>query len=411
MTGTPSPDIPRPRNGAQTGPLGKSAGDASTPDGPLDGRLLLHVSLSRLWQVRDHIDQGRGGLVLCGDGAAGKARELRKEGFTAPLLVDPEVYTSHVATPEAPFPQTEDAGLFFGDPQFDDPLRVSVDRQRAAGVTAAITPTGYIQAEDSESLLAAALQVQALDDPALVFAAPVDVAWLHEDDSVAQLIGALRLAKGPKALMLGGQMDPLGRFPQAVGNLRHVLASVPGAALMRTDLAVFGALAHGASFGSYGTTGSLRHIVPPGQPTQSSRAIMRSPHVLVPELMGFFLGAKIAKAFAAADRPRCNCAFCDGAGLDRFTSMLGETQRQAAAHNVQTMGSWLRAVMAAPAGYGRQLRWHEMCRGAVEHYPVLNASIDQKGTFKADAQLRRWAALVPEAVPAGGKAPAGQRTR
>uniref|UniRef100_UPI003C7DBF71 hypothetical protein n=1 Tax=unclassified Streptomyces TaxID=2593676 RepID=UPI003C7DBF71 len=411
MTGTSSSDIPRPRNGAQAGPFGESAGAALTPGGLLDGRLLLHVSLSRLWQVRDHIDAGRGGLVLCGDAAAGKAMELRREGFTAPLLVDPEVYTSHFATPEAPFPRTEHEGFSFGDPRFDDPLRVSVDRQRAAGVTAAITPTGYIQAEDSDALLAAARQVEALADPLLVFAAPVDVGWLQDDDSVRQLIGALNLTKGPKALMLGGQMDPLGRFPRAVGNLRRVLASVPGAALMRTDLAVFGALAHGASFGSYGTTGSLRHIVPPGQPTQSSRAIMRSPHVLIPELMGFFLGAKIAKAFAAADTPGCNCAFCDGEGLDRFTSMRGEHQRQAAAHNVEVMGGWLRAVMAAPPGYGRQLRWHEMCRSAVAHYSVLNASIDQKGAFKADAQLRRWAELVPQAVPTGSAAPAGQRTR
>ncbi|MFB4427076.1 hypothetical protein C5F59_039160 [Streptomyces sp. QL37] len=409
MTGTSPSDPPLPRNGA--GPFGQPAGGAILPPGPLDGRLLLHVSMSRLWQVRDHIDEGRGGLVLCGDGAVNKALELRKERFTAPLLVDPGVYTSQVATEEAPFPRTEEEGFSFGDPQLDDPLRMSVNRQRAAGVTAAITPTGYIQAEDSDSLLAAARQVEALADPSLIFAAPVDVGWLQEGDSVRQLIGALNLTKGPKALMLGGQMDPLGRFPQAVGNLRRVLASVPGAALMRTDLAVFGALAHGASFGSYGTTGSVRHIVPPGQPTQSSRAIVRAPHVLMPELMGFFLGSKIAKAFAAADRPRCNCAICDGEGLDRFTSMLSEHQRQAAAHNVAIMGAWLHAVMAAPPGHGRQKRWHDMCRNAVEHYPALNASIDQKGAFKADAQLRRWAALVPEAVSASSAAPAGQRTR
>ncbi|MGW6506604.1 hypothetical protein ACWGCP_03460 [Streptomyces niveus] len=409
MTGTPSSDPLPPGNTA--GPSNLPAGAALPPPGPLDGRLLLHVSMSRLWQVQDHIDAGSGGLVLCGDGAVNKAGKLRKEDFTAPLLVDPEVYTSHVATPEAPFPRTEDEGLSFGDPQFDDPLRVSVNRQRAAGVTAVITPTGYIQAEDADSLLAAARQVEALGDSSLIFAVPFDVGWLQEEDSVRQLIGALNLTQGPKALMLGGQMDPLGRFPQAVGNLRRVLASVPGAALMRTDLAVFGALAHGASFGSYGTTASLRHIVPPGQPTQSTKAIMRAPHVLFPELMGFFLGSKIAKAFAAADSPRCNCRVCDGDGLDRFTSMLGEHQRQAAAHNIETMGTWLHAVMAAPPGNERQTRWHGLCRGAVEHYPVLNASIDQKGAFKPDAQLKRWAALVPDTVPASRAAPAGQRTR
>ncbi|MFE7128350.1 hypothetical protein [Streptomyces sp. NPDC057617] len=398
-----------PRN--VSAPSDRSADASLLPTSPLDGRLLLHVSVSRLWQVRDHVDTNRGGLVLCGNEAINKAMELNRQGFNAPLLVDPELYTSHVATEEAPFPQTEGEGFSFEDPLFDDPLQMSLYRQRAAGVTAAITPTGYIQAEDSDALLAAARQVNALDDPSVIFAAPVDVGWLQEDDCVGQLIGALNLIKGPKALMLGGQMDPLGRFPQAVGNLRRILASVPGVALMRTDLAVFGALAHGASFGSYGAISSLRHIVPPGQPTQSSKAIMRAPHVLFPELMGFFMGSKIADSFASTDSPLCYCLVCEGDGLDRFTSMLGEHQRQAAAHNVEVMGTWLRTVMAAAPGYERQTRWHELCRAAVEHYPILNASIDQKRPFKPDVQLKRWASLIPDVPLTSNSASAGQRTR
>lgn len=403
------PDRDRPGD-AVGAPDNSIAAPFSGP-GPLDGRLLLHVAASRLWQVRDHIDADRGGLVLCGADAAKKAIDLRRKGFTAPLLVDPAVYTSHVATEDSPFPQTEDGVFSFGDPLFDDPLRVSLYAQRAAGVTAPITPTGYIQAEDSESLLAAVRLVAALGDPSVVFAVPVDVGWLQQDDSVGQLIAALKLVKGYKAVMLGGQMDPLGRFPQAVDNLRRILAAVPGSALMRTDLAVFGALAHGASFGSFGAGSSLRHIVPPGQPTQSSDVVLRAPHVLFPELMGFFLGSKIAQKFAAMDSPPCHCEICNGDGLDRFTTMSGEHQRQAAAHNVEVMGTWLRTLMAAAPGYARQLRWYELCRTAVDQYPVLNASIEQKRAFKPEEQLKRWASLMPDAATPYQTPTASQHTR
>lgn len=381
---------------------------------PLDGRVLLHAGTSHMWQVRDHVDAVRSGLVLCGKGAYEQAARLHQRGFAAPLLIDPGVYAVHAATEDAPFPAAEvtDSAadmLTFDDPQFDDPLLSSLYRQRCAGVAAAMTPTGYIHAEDSDALLAAVRRTVRLDNPSVILTMPVDVSWLREDN-VGQLIAALKLFRGTKALMLGGQMDPLGHFPQAVDNLRRVLAEVPRCALLRTDLAVFGALAHGASFGSFGVTGSMRHIVPPGEPVEKSRIPVRSPQVLFPELLGFFLGTTIAHRFAAADRPRCDCSVCNGDGLDRFTTMEGELQRQAAGHNIEIMGRWLDALMAETNGYERQQKWHELCHTAKEHHSALNARLGLKKGFTVGKQLNRWASLVPSPTTVDG-AKTTQKTR
>ncbi|WP_156184728.1 hypothetical protein [Allosalinactinospora lopnorensis] len=297
--------------------------------------------------------------------------------------------------------------LTFDDPHYDDPLRSSLYGQQSAGMTAAMTPTGYIRAEDSDALLAAVRQTVALDDPSVIFTAPVDVSWLR-DDNVGQLIAALKLLPGGKALMLGGQMDPLGHFSQAVGNLIRILGEVPNCALMRSDLAAFGALAHGAWFGSFGATASVRHIVPPGEPVDNSKPVVLSPHVLFPELMGFFLGGTIAHRFAAAETPCCSCSVCDGAGLDRFTTTKGELKRQAAGHNIAVMGRWVEDLMSVPPGYARQQKWHELCHAAKEHHQVLNTFLGLKKGFEASDQLKRWASLTPTTT---GSTPAAQRTR
>ena len=142
---------------------------------------------------------------------------------------------------------------------------------------------------------------------------------------------------------------------------------------------------------------------------EKSNARLRSPQVFFPELMGFFLGSTIAKHFAAAERPRCNCSVCDGDGLDRFTSMEGDLQREAAGHNIEVMRGCLNALMAVPSGYERQKKWHELCHAAKEHHDTLNTSLGLKKGFRVDAQLKRWALLVPASAP--GVASATQTTR
>ncbi len=392
----PSAPLLRPRSDLTEPPDAPHA--LTGAPGVLQGRMLLQVSPARVGFFRSQLDAGRSGLVLCGPNALQQARRLRREEqFGGPLLVDPAVYEVRAASEEEPFPHASEDTF-----AFDDPLVVSLAEQRAMGVTAPMTPTGYLHAEDSDALKAAVRRVAALEDPQVVFAAPVDVGWLREEDSVRQLIACLRLLAGPKALMLGGQMDPLARHPRAVDHLRRIVTEVPGTALLRTDLAAFGALAAGAAFTAFGAGSRLRHIVAPGEKAKTSKGFSKSPHVLFPELMDFFLGKTLADRFAAAAAPVCGCAACEGVrALDSFASNTGDRQARAAAHNVAVLMEWLRTLTALAPGRARQQWWHERCRTAVDRYPVLNAQLLQPDLFKAPPQLKRWALAAPadEAAP------------
>ncbi|MEY2244833.1 hypothetical protein AB8A21_18285 [Streptomyces sp. BF23-18] len=394
----PSAPLPRPRSDLTEPPDAPQALSGALR--VLQGRMLLHVSPARVGFLRPQLDAGCSGLVLCGPNALQQAKRLREaEGFNGPLLVDPGVYEVRAASEVDPFPDVSE-GTF----AFDDPLAVSLAEQRAAGVTAPMTPTGYLHAEDSDALKAAVRRVAALNDPQVVFAAPIDVGWLREEDSVRQLMACLRLVKGPKALMLGGQMDPLARHPRAVDHLRQIVAQVPGAALLRTDLAAFGALAAGAAFTAFGAGSRLRHVVAPGEKAKTSKkgGFSPSPHVLFPELMDFFLGKTLAERFAGAPLPVCNCAACAGErALDSFASNAGDRQARAAAHNVAVLMEWLRTLAAIAPGPARQRWWQERCLAAVDRHPLLNAQLRQPDRFKAPPQLKRWALAAPadEAAP------------
>ncbi|MCX5246684.1 hypothetical protein OG895_15815 [Streptomyces sp. NBC_00201] len=397
MTDSSAP-LPRPRSDLTEPPDAASA--KLQPDGMdlLQSRMLIQVSAARLGYVQDQVDPGRSGLVLCGTDAVQKAGTLRfRKGYTAPLLIDPAVYEVSAATEENPFPYDVEPTLFL-----DDPLELSLAEQRDAGATLPMTPTGYIRAEDSDALRAAVMRTLELDDPSVIFSAPVDVSWLRDEESTRQLIAYLKMLKGPKAIMLGGQMDPLGRYAKAVNHLRLLVNEVPQSALLRTDLAAFGALAAGASFTAFGASSRYRHIVAPGEKAQTNKRVpVRSPHVLFPELMAFFLGETIAKRYGGADVPICFCAACEGSmALDAFTSNRGELPAAAAAHNVAVLMEWLRTLTAVEPGIARQQWWFDRCRNAVDQYTVINTSIRQPGAFKSPAQLDRWAHAAPAAVEA-----------
>ncbi|MFJ1997004.1 hypothetical protein [Streptomyces asiaticus] len=397
MTDRSAP-LPRPRSDLTEPPDAAGARRRLDSLDSLRGRLLIQVSAARLGYIQAQVDPNRGGLVLCGADAVKKASALRfREGYAAPILIDPAVYEVNAATEENPFPCDIEPTLFL-----DDPLELALAQQRDAGATLPMTPTGYIRAEDSDALRAAVTRVVELDDPAVIFAAPVDVSWLRDAESTRQLTAYLRMIKGPKAIMLGGQMDPLGRYAKAVNHLRQLVEEVPGAALLRTDLAAFGALAAGASFTAFGASSRYRHIVAPGEKPQTNKRIpIRSPHVLFPELMAFFLGETIAKRYGGAEAPVCFCAACAGnLALDAFTSNRGELPAGAAAHNVAVLMEWLRTLTSVEPGVERQQWWFDRCRKALDQYGLINASIRQPGAFKSPAQLDRWALAVPEAINA-----------
>jgi len=354
----------------------------------LAGRMLLQVSPRRVGYFAAHLYPNRSGLILSGKGSdpSAKAADLRQHNHLGVVLADPARYLNQIATAEQPFIPAPDQALPFGI------LEEAVLTQLARGADAAISPTGYIEAEDSGALIAAAEQITAYNHPRLVFAVPISNAWLREP-SLGQLIAVLKDVPGIKAVMFGGQNDPIGSLKHGVANLRSLVEQVPGLALMRTDIAALGALAHGAEFAAFGMGSTQRHIIAPGQETDRSPRSGLSPSVLFPALKSFFLGESIARRFAVTPEeqvPTCACGICRGGALDRFTTQAN--QREAMAHNVAVMMGWAGQLSTAVSRKNAPAWWAEQCAEAVEQHGAVNRLVKGPNGFKVAAQLAQWAA-------------------
>jgi hypothetical protein len=352
----------------------------------LSGRMLLQVSPRRVGYFAAHLYPDRSGLILSGPEPTGTAARLRRASHDGVVLTDPARYLDQRASQQQPFIPAPDQAMPL------DPLEDAVLTQLARGADAAISPTGYIEAEDTAALLAAATKIAEFDDPRVVFAVPISNAWLR-GESIKQLIAILKDTPGVKAVMLGGQKDPIGAVKEGVANLRMLIEQVPGVALMRTDIAAFGALAHGAEFAAFGMGSSQRHIIPPGQKPEHSPISADSPSVLYPELMGFFLGMTLARRYAVAPAhlvPTCACEICGGAPIDRFTTRAHE--REAMAHNVAVMMRWSGRLAALAAQRDPRGWWAEVCAVAAARCDEVNSAINAPGAFKVPAQLAQWAA-------------------
>lgn len=353
----------------------------------LQGRILLQIKPRDLNDaVVDQLDDGHSGVVLSDPKAAARAIRLRSEGYAGILLVDRASYRKQFASADAPFPELPEAATLFAE----DALQTCLEDQSYAKATAALTPTGYTRSNDTAALDAAIRAVHGLRDETVVLTVPIDRSWLLREDLLNSLIRRLELLPNPKALVIGGPRDPLAQA-SAVPNLIKLIGRVPDVALLRSDLAAFGAFANGASFTAFGYTSGERHLVPPDD-TANGRA--HPPFVLFPELMRFFTGARLATSYAGLDAPVCTCVACEGRPLDAYPDGHDGRADQAAAHNVAVLMEWVGALLADRPDGARAAWWRERCRMAVARYPAVNRG--HRGTrFEVDEQLRGWATSRP----------------
>jgi hypothetical protein len=157
-----------------------------------------------------YLDPKYSGLVLCGNNADRGVLRLRKDGYDGLLLEDPAAYEKQAATADEPFALPQ--GRLFGD-NLDSVLQEQLDRS----ATVAITPTRYIHAGNAEALKGLMRAAQTIERDDVIVSVPVDLAWLR-DESLGQLIAVLQRIPQPKALILGGQYDPLAKFAAAPKN-------------------------------------------------------------------------------------------------------------------------------------------------------------------------------------------------
>jgi len=355
------------------------------------GRMLVHTD-SRYLERTGHVDPAHSGLVISGEGADRRLAELRG-GFEV-LLVDRARYTAEPATKDAPF--VWDGQGTLSSAWARDVVAVLQDEladQTGRGASFALSPTGYIAANDTAAFEAAAHAITEFGDPRMIFTVPLSAAWL-EKESIARTVAILREVPGVKALVLGGQMDPLGKLKErTVANLCALLAEVPDMAVLRTDIAAVGALAHGAAFTSFGVTSTLRHLIPPGEQAAGGRPT--SPSVLYPELMTFYLGSTIADRHSGGSAPECGCGLCEGRPLDRFTTKGNGLEGEAIGHNVATMTQWSVDLRSPEARIDPREWWRTRCQDAVDRAGQLSTLLRAAGRkgLEPSRQLRQWAAV------------------
>ncbi|MEV0644922.1 hypothetical protein AB0I28_06625 [Phytomonospora sp. NPDC050363] len=367
------------------GPWWAQAADA--PLHALDGRVLTHVggrkrALPHILSTQ--VSPEHGGFVLAGEHARTRLAELREEGFEAPILLDTGGYEKGVASFDAPFE--------YGDGLHRVPLAELLDAQLDAGATVALTPTLFVGAGDLGALVSALSATARLDRDDTVCLLPLHFGWLRPPH-YATLRQALWDIRIPTALMLGAVRDPLDSWG-AARRLRALVESFPGLSVLRTDLAAFDALVHGAGFASLGATSAHRHAWIPVL-AGDRRMGRRPPHVYLPELFTWKDGRSLAVVFANAAAPPCSCPVCQGRRLDRFTASSDRMAHEAAAHAQFHLTGLLGEFHYVEPAY-RAAWWHNRCRDSLAGYRRWSSRWRSASSLSpAPSALRFWAASSP----------------
>lgn len=359
------------------------------PVGVLYDQVLLHTNQLTARKIIP-LPSSIAGLVLSGKKAAVGIKKIRQSDPDLLLLRDPEGYSRVLATEDEPFFLDDDE-----DEQQERLFPLTLDEclqaQRDCGANLALTPTGYLNAGDSDALRAVVREAARIERDDVLVSVPLDIAWL-KNDLIGHVIAVLATLDKPKAVFLGGQFDPVERYKDAVENLRRLVADAGSTAVLRTDFTGFDAMSHGAFATSIGTGGSQRHIVPFGQPSFANQHD-QSPSVLFEELMSFHKGSTLARRFANARPPVCMCTPCGGRKLDTFLSK--DDSVAAHRHGMYTWASWVNDMHAQPTIAHRAVWWKNRCHTAAGYAEVVNAYINQPDGFKPPKTLKAWAELAP----------------
>jgi hypothetical protein len=361
--------------------------------GQLADRILVYAGPRQFSAVLPHIDPDHSGLIIVQSGTTEKQIKTRgdllrrvAESYSGLVLTDPAAHRQHGATPDRPFLLPEDT-LFGGD------LNSVLDDQRRAGAAVALTPTGYIDAGDTDALRCAAATVTRIDRNDMIFMVPIAVAMLGRT-FFPQTSAILQDVPCPVALLLGGQFDPIDHSPRTViTNLRQLAMTLRHMAAFGTDLNAFDVVAHGGFAAAIGSGSSLRHVIRPGEQPKSADPTDRSPSVLFPELATWRRGSTIAKWFGMRRSRTCCCAACDGRPLAGFLNQ--EDQHAARAHDVATWHPWAYDLLTQPTIGDRTKYWRTFCTAAVREHEILAQQLQLLKPLPCQEALKAWATLPP----------------
>ncbi|HEX9994774.1 MAG TPA: hypothetical protein VGB14_17735 [Acidimicrobiales bacterium] len=247
------------------------------------------------------------GFTLAGKRGRKMARSIAAT-TGAPVLWDPALYVAQVgATCRTPTLFDEDENVGF---------------QADLGVAAFLSASGWVPDRDGEALRRVVDEGRRFCDradrsghsaPSFVVV-PIGSWWLTRGRE--RLITELRRVERPIALVLCSRNDPLG-VVGGVAGLVAVVRSVPDVAVIRTDLAGLGAMAHGSPFSAIGTGTGARHSVPVGT-TGGGAPDDDTPSVLVRGAGVYKKGSQIERCRSDGGLLSCPLPPCKGRHLRRF---------------------------------------------------------------------------------------------
>lgn len=365
---------------------------------PLDSvrdLILLHVKNPRSAPV-ERVSSSAQGIVFSGRQAREHlSKHIREHGMGYPLVLDPSAYEKEVATPDSPF-ALEPPSLY-GEDQFAATLSL-LEGTRA---TLSLTPTKYLYSsrEGVMALRRAVEMVNAVETTNLILSVPIDTAWLTE--LCDELITLLNGADIPTALILGSKGNPVDSERQAA-SLCRIIQEIEDIALLRTDMTAIDAMVHGAVFSSIGDTSSTRRTYPPPSRSYAPSPSDRSPNVLVPGLLAYYRGSKLAYHLRA-DTALCSCWACvdwadmgggkpgtPGRPISGFQDK--EDQRDAHAHNLEVWSGTWRELRREENPFLMRRAWSRLCSEAIDHHERYNRAISLKrDVFIPRPALRFWA--------------------
>jgi hypothetical protein len=106
----------------------------------LANRALVYLRPDKIAAVWPHLDQGRSGMILAGDGMAKAVRVLQGGGAAFPIMTDQEGYRHYTATRAAPFRLPDADSVAAG--QFKAALARSTSTARSSTIIRSPVQTG-----------------------------------------------------------------------------------------------------------------------------------------------------------------------------------------------------------------------------------------------------------------------------
>ncbi|WDF35236.1 hypothetical protein PTW37_17705 (plasmid) [Arthrobacter agilis] len=240
------------------------------------------------------------------------------------------------------------------------PLNIDwLQRQWDAGLSWAITDSGYLERDaehDLRSLFASAQELERQATGSFFLSVPADSHWVSF--RAAELRKIVEEHGIPVIYLFGATGDPLAT-KRAVQGLLHLLDSPVPSALMRTDQAAIGALAGSAVFGAMGISTSLRHIYPPDKRGFSPSPF---PSAFLPQGLSYHRIDTLAQAIALSPEElhwSCHCERCQGMRLD---SIFDDTA--AFTHSIHSLADATRHVLTGGGSAASLIAWASKCQTA-----------------------------------------------